>query len=335
MEPLNDNTLPTNKICSVLNNFLSNEEVEDNNIENDNFELLNNQEKEEITLNKNPEEFNLNSSNKNNFDFTPSNVQLKSISNNKNIINKHSSKKISIFDYESNPVESKSFIHLQKIQKLLKKESALKELFIKTSSETLKSIENECREIYKKKLEVFTQLQRFSRKEKEVRKYFLVDDETQKKNLKQLYNYIPKFLLYLWDEPKIIVKLLQNSNLKDIKNHLAPLIINNFYENILSVNYIEENFLYILCLLLKDEINQLNSTSDVQKFLQETPCGCLLDQLIHKNDIKSYFKIIIQNIVENIEINCSEKEMNLNKEKIEKEIEDIYNNNKKGKKKFN
>ena len=332
MDPLNDNTLPTNKICSVLNNFLSNEEIENNHIENDNFELLNNQDQEEISLNKNPEDLNLNSSNKNNFDFTPYNVQLKSISNNKNIINKHSSKKISVFDYESNPVESKSFIHLQKIQKLLKKESALKELFIKTSSETLKSIENECREIYKKKLEVFTQLQRFSRKEKEVRKYFLVDDETQKKNLKQLYNYIPKFLLYLWDEPKIIVKLLQNSNLKDIKNHLAPLIINNFYENILSVNYIEENFLYILCLLLKDEINQLNSTSDVQKFLQETPCGCLLDQLIHKNDIKSYFKIIIQNIVENIEINCSEKEMNFNKEKIEKEIEDSYNNNKKGKK---
>ena len=81
-------------------------------------------------------------------------------------------------------------------------------------------------------------------------------------------------------------------------------------------------------LLLKDEIQSLNSTTDVQNFLQETPCGCLLDQLINKNDIKSYFKIIIQNVIENIEINCSEKEMNFNIDIIEKEIKESVKNKK-------
>ena len=56
------------------------------------------------------------------------------------------------------------FKRLQEIQKLLKKEYSLKELFIRTNTETLKSIEKEFREIYTKKLDVFTNLQKFSRK---------------------------------------------------------------------------------------------------------------------------------------------------------------------------
>ena len=272
------------------------------------------------------------SSNKNNFNFTPNHLTINKYSNKLKSYSR-SVKDVSIFSFDNTLNENKSFTRLKEIQKLLKKESALKELFIKTSDETLKSIGNECREIYKKKLEVFTQLQKFSRKE--IKKCILVDEKTQKDNLKNLNNYIPKYLLYLWDEPELIVKLLQNSNVKDLKTHLAPLITNNFYENILSVNYIEENFLYVLCLLLKDEIKNLNTTNDVQKFLQETPCGCLLDQLTNKNDIKSYFKIIIQNAIENIEINCSEKEMNFSIKKIEKEIQDSYTNNQKNKKKQN
>ena len=64
------------------------------------------------------------------------------------------------------------FKRLQEIQKLLKKESSLKELFIRRNTETLNSIEKECREIYTKKLDVFTSLQKFSRKQKEIRKYY-------------------------------------------------------------------------------------------------------------------------------------------------------------------
>ena len=327
MEPIYDSSLRANKISSIVNNIITNEQ--DDIIQNNNLEE---QYEKDITASESKIELDTNnSSSKNNFDFTPYNITVNKYSSKAKIFSR-SDKDVSNFCYD-NLNENKSFTRLQEIQKLLKKESALKELFIKTSNETLKSIENECREIYKKKLEVFTQLQKFSRKE--IKKCVLVDEKTQKDNLKNLNNYIPKYLLYLWDEPELIVKLLKNSNIKDIKTHLAPLLTNNFYENILSVNYIEENFLYVLCLLLKDEIKNLNSTNDVQKFLQETPCGCLLDQLLNKNDIKSYFKIIIQNVIENIEINCSEKEMNFNIEKIEKEIQDSFTNNPKNKKKQN
>lgn len=326
MEPIYDSSLRANKISSIVNNIITNEQ--DDIIQNNNLEE---QYEKDITASESKIELDTNnSSSKNNFDFTPNNITVNKYSSKAKIFSR-SAKDVSNFCYD-NLNENKSFTRLQEIQKLLKKESALKELFIKTSNETLKSIENECREIYKKKLEVFTQLQKFSRKE--IKKCVLVDEKTQKDNLKNLNNYIPKYLLYLWDEPELIVKLLKNSNIKDIKTHLAPLLTNNFYENILSVNYIEENFLYVLCLLLKDEIKNLNSTNDVQKFLQETPCGCLLDQLLNKNDIKSYFKIIIQNVIENIE-SIVQKEMNFNIEKIEKEIQDSFTNNPKNKKKQN
>ena len=312
MEPSNDKIMETNKINSYLNHFMTNEPEYDQNPN------LNKDSEEKITINE-----------------TQNNKEDNNLSNN-NI--KSNSEELDTENLIPNPNDN-CFKRLQEIQKLLKKESSLKELFIRTNTETLNSIEKECREIYTKKLDVFTNLQKFSRKQKEIRKYLLLDEQSQKDCLRDLNNYIPKFLLYLWDEPKLIVKLLQNSNIKDIRNHLAPLITNNFYENILSVNYIEENFLYILCLLLKDEIQNLNSTNDVQLFLQETPCGCLLDQLINKNDIKSYFKIIMQNVVENIENSASEKEMNFNRENIEKEIQENFmnnnNNNKKGQKNKN
>ena len=333
MEPKNDFSLQTNKISSFVNNFIPTG-IDDSLPES---KIFNNDYKDEMSStnipnNDNPE---VDSAIKNNFDLTPNNISQikKDTSNIKKSNFSKSAKDVSHFNFDNNYTkESKSFSRLQIIQKLLKKESALKELFIKTSNETLKSIEKESREIYKKKLEVFTQLQRFTRKEKEIRKYILVDENIQKNKLKNLNNYIPKFLLYLWDDPKLVVKLLQNSDIKDIKNYLAPLITNNFYENILSVNYIEENFLYVICLLLKDEIQNLNTTNDVQKFLQETPCGYLLDQLINKNDIKSYFKIIIQNVIENIELNCSEKEMNFDIEVIENEVQKSLKNGSKKKK---
>lgn len=228
---------------------------------------------------------------------------------------------------DHNKTDTKSFARLQFIQKLLKKESSLKELFIKTSNETIKTIENECREIYRKKLEVVSQLQKLTAKENEMKKCVLLEEQAQKDNLKNLYTYIPKFLFNLWNEPKLVVKLLNNSNIKDVKNHLAPLIANNFYENILSINYVEENFLYILCLLIKEEIESLSSKSDVEKFLKDTPCGFLMDELINKNDIKSYFKTILQNPVENFEVNCQLKEMNFNTAIIEKEIQENMKKN--------
>ena len=87
------------------------------------------------------------------------------------------------------------------------------------------------------------------------RKFELISDfEEQQTFFKDIYTYMPKLMEYLWDDPKTISKLLINSNIEDVKKNLAPFFVNNFYENILSSVYIEDNLMYLISLLLMEEI---------------------------------------------------------------------------------
>ena len=87
--------------------------------------------------------------------------------------------------------------------------------------------------------------------------------------------YIPKFLNDLWEEPKLIAKILMKADNIEVKKILAPFICNNFYQNIISPYSIEENLLYVISLMLKEEINNLDSITQVNNFLKNTPCGYL------------------------------------------------------------
>ena len=74
---------------------------------------------------------------------------------------------------------------------------------------------------------------------------------------------INKFLNFLWEEPKLVALLLKNSDINNVKEVLAPLFCNNFYQNILSSYSVEENLLYLIFLMLKDEINKLDSINHI------------------------------------------------------------------------
>jgi hypothetical protein len=128
----------------------------------------------------------------------------------------------------------------------------------------------------------------------------------------------------LWEHPKIVAILLSNSNIKDIKDNLASLIVNNFYENILSSNYIEDNLMYVLALMIKEEINNLENLNDPELFLNEdSRCGYLLYELRRKNDIQYFFKTVILNAIDDLEV-LSSKKFNLNIQEI---VDNFKNNN--------
>ena len=216
--------------------------------------------------------------------------------------------------------KDKAFNRLKGLQVLLKKEASLRELFSKTSEKTKNDIEKECRNIYEKKLDVFFTLKRFKKLEGSDlgKKFELMENNGE--HLRDLNNYIPKLLTYLWEDPKLMSVFLMNADINDIKKTIAHFITNNFYENILSFNYLQENFMYVLSILCKKEISELNSENDLQIFLENTPCGCLLEQLINKIDIKSYFNNLLKDIMENIELKCSDKKIIFSIEEIEKHI---------------
>ena len=237
--------------------------------------------------------------------------------------------KITLNKEDNYQEKDKAFNRLKGLQALLKKEASLRELFTKTSEETKKNIEEQCRDIYQKKLDVFFTLKRFNKSEQSGKKFELIENNSE--HLKDLNNYLPKLLTYLWEDPKLMSNLLMNSNIDDIKKTMAHFITNNFYENILSFNYLQENFMYVLSILLKKEISELKSTDDLNNFLENTPCGCLLEQLINKIDIKSYFNNLLKNIIENIELKCSDKKMYFFVSDIEKLIEERKRRNQKEK----
>ena len=138
----------------------------------------------------------------------------------------------------------------------------------------------------------------------------MVEDENE--FLLDLCTYIPELLRQLWKNPKIVEKLLLYSDINNVKENLAPFVCNNLYENILSPYKADENLLYIISLLLKNEINKLNSVNEFENFLDNTPCGYLLSELKNKIDIQTYSKNIIQSLVQKIEEGFSERQMNLN-----------------------
>ena len=210
-----------------------------------------------------------------------------------------------------------TFNKLKNLQTLLKKESALKGLYAETGKNTQKDIEILCKEIYSKKIEVLNVLKNESSINNEIH-YQLI--ENNKEYLKDLNLYIPKLLAYLWENPSLIAKLLIKSKVDEVKTFLAPLICNNFYENILSPNYIEDQLLYVIYLLLEDEIDKLNDLSETNKFLNNTVCGYLLSELIDKKDIKAFFKIILKDIIEIMELSHGDIKLVFEASGLEKNI---------------
>ena len=158
------------------------------------------------------------------------------------------------------------------------------------------------------------------RKEKKIRKEYELVDVNNCEMLKELNLYFIKLMKYLWQQPKVVALLLEKSDINDIREILAPFFVNNFYENILSSNYIEDNLMYLLTLILKQEINSLNDKNDINNFLNETVCGYLFEQLNMKSDVKAFFKKIISKIVENLELLYSSKEMHFEIKQIQEDI---------------
>ena len=126
-------------------------------------------------------------------------------------------------------------------------------------------------------------------------------------------------LEFLWDQPKVVANLLANSNIQDVKQNLASLFVNNFYENILSSVYIEDNLMYIISLLLMEEIKGVDKIEE-NKFLEETAGGYVLEQLKNKTDVRTYFKTIILSLVEKLETMSSSKKINFNVKQIEEDF---------------
>ena len=216
-------------------------------------------------------------------------------------------------------------------------------LVIKIRNEETKKIKEEVCGLFMKKLETKNEI--LKRRELTDKLFVLIDNmEEIPKTFKSSWTYIKTFLDNLYKLPNIISKIISKSNIEDVKKYLAPFFTNNFYENILSTQGIENNLMYIIYLLLKEEIDSISDINDSEKFLENTPCGYVLEQLIEKIDIQSFCKSNIFKVVQDLEWTFSGKQIcldinkiteNLNKTKEITKANTIEGNNKPQKKQKN
>lgn len=157
----------------------------------------------------------------------------------------------------------------------------------------------------------------------------LIDSEEEfSKTFKSAWTFIKTLFDLLWEDPYAIYLILSNANSNDVKNNLAPFIANNFYHNILSCYYLEDNLMFVISLLLKDEINKLNKPNEPEKFLENTASGFLLEQLSDKQDIQSFCKKNILDVVENLERTFSSKRICFDVDLLQKYLKRTINVNK-------
>ena len=122
---------------------------------------------------------------------------------------------------------------------------------------------------------------------------------------------------YLWENPKLISIIIQNTPIEEVRDNLADFFTNNFYENILSKNGVQNNLLFLIFLLLKEEINELVNYDKPEIFLNDTRCGYILGQLFFKKDIQIYFKTIIYDAIDKVK--HLNEELSFNPENIPEE----------------
>ena len=163
----------------------------------------------------------------------------------------------------------------------------------------------------------------FFNKDNSTNKISLILDPSE--CLLDLTKNITLFLEYLWEKPDFIAKIIINSHLNDSKNILFPLIFNRFYQNIFSQNFIEQNLLYVVTIILRDEINK--KEFDKLIFEENSKIGCLLDEFRNKIEIKKYVKNILFEVIKKIEFDYSEELFEINFDKFDgKEIQEFNDN---------
>ena len=133
-------------------------------------------------------------------------------------------------------------------------------------------------------------------------KYELVtENKIIVKEFDSLYYAVNSYLKYLWNSPKSVATILLNCDKDNIKE-LSHFIVHNLYDNFSNLNNKEEQLIYIIYILLKKEINDLNEPNkNLSNFLEMTTCKYIFDEFLTKKEVQSFFKSIIIDIIKSLE----------------------------------
>ena len=144
--------------------------------------------------------------------------------------------------------------------------------------------------------------------------------------------YITTFLGALWEYPELIYEIIKNSEPNIVKKDISSFIINNFYTDYLSGNFLENNLLYVIALLLKNEFekNENNEkTVFIEKLFENSNVGIILDSFGQIPDVQHFFKNLISKSVETLERRNTMDDVYIDSEELSSKLEEVKEGNKK------
>ena len=109
------------------------------------------------------------------------------------------------------------------------------------------------------------------------------------------------FFKVLRSTPELMYKIIKYANKTDFTSSFICFISMNFYNNILSSESYSIEFLKIIEHLLYDEISSLKKVSEFLEIFEKSNVFKLLTGLKFQKEIKMYFNLILNDIIENYE----------------------------------
>ena len=155
-------------------------------------------------------------------------------------------------------------------------------------------------------------------------KYKLITkQEEQNKVLGEINLYIPTFMRQLWNNPKSIATMLLKAEKNDIKT-LVSFVTHNLYYNISSFTHKDDQLIYIIALLLKEEMKSLKTIDNY--FFSDNRSGIILEELKKKKEMQLFFKTVVLDIIKKMENDYSNSDIIFEPSKIKVKLEEINKN---------
>ena len=160
-------------------------------------------------------------------------------------------------------------------------------------------------------------------KEKKEFKYINLDETS--KHFNTCYLIIKDFWKELYNNKELVYKLMKFSKKDELINsYLNIFFMQNFYINLFSYSDGFPNELYYLInKLLKDIISRINTTSEYSEAFKESILSYLIDGIILNDNVRSFFNLILSDIIDQYENSKESIEILLFKVK---DIKDYFKN---------
>ncbi len=121
-----------------------------------------------------------------------------------------------------------------------------------------------------------------------------------------LFLNIQKLLTSIRQDPEIIYKIYENANNESISNTFSNLFMENFFENILNVNDVEDELLILMWKALNDEFKKISAIEDYEYFLRNTKCNLLFKGIMYKYETRQCFHDIVEIMINELIIKRKE-----------------------------